>query len=457
MLANEIYPPSITKSTAQVAAELIVNRDPSEVHVPLCGDFKMLLALRSRGIHAEKLHGYDISLYSSVIGYLADPHKDLRDLGIEIHMPWPVEAASDLQRGAHALLGLKYEQLPASHFYGQNLRREIRARWRQYLAEIEGHLQSMLDLLGPINYEVMDHRDVMEAVAQIERSAVFIAPPPFKPATYRKAFPHVNVSWSKSIPLAWTRNALPEITDALTNTPAFALVYTGEDGAPLLWDNVLGLGKRDGQAEYLSANQPMDMARIEAKVSTKEPVRFEIYDDQEITEDTKLTFMEIDKETALYYRDLFIHRLGVTVSEMYLAMLLDGRLVTVIGINHARFMHHRTDYVSETFGISKSSHRYKRLGKLFMLALTTTEFRDFIKTHLRIGIRKPRGISTTSLTKHPEGKTDRGVMRVKSRVQLDDGTWKIVYVADFREQTFQEALAFWLRKHGKQTRQEEAA
>lgn len=454
---NTIYPPAITKGTAEVAAELLVQQGAEEIHVPLCADFRLPLALRSRGIPSDRIHTYDVSLYASLIGYLADPRKHVTDLEIAMDVPWDIDAGSDLQLAAHAILGMKYEQVRPGHFYAQNIRREVRARWKQYLAEIEDELKSVVDALGPIHYEVMDHRDVIEAVRDVSTASLFIAPPPFKAASYRKAFPYDKVRWGKKIPLAWTKYALPEITDALTDSKAFALVFTGEDGAPMAWDNVLGLGKKKGIAEYLSANRPLDMARIEAKVSSKEPVRFEIYDDQEITPETKLTFVEIDKETALYYRDLFVHRLGVTVSEMYLAMLLDGRLVTVVGINHARFMHHRTDYISETFGISRSSQRYKRLGKLFMLALTTTEFREFIKSHLRIGIRKPIGISTTSLTKHPEGKTDRGVMKVKSRVQLEDGTWKIVYVADFREQTFQEALAFWLHKHGKQTRQQEAA
>jgi len=453
MPPNVVYPATISKTTAEVCAALLIERNPNELHIPLVGDYRSALALRSRGFPAEKIHCYDVSLYASVIGFLADKTKKITDLEIQLDVPWPVEPVSDLQLGAHAILAMKYEQVKPLHSYNQNIRREMRVRWQQYLTEIENELQHLVDALGPISYEIMDHRDVMEAVADVKGAAIFLSPPPFKPASYRKAFPYDQVRWIGKLPLAWTKYALQEITDTLTGVPCFALVYTGENGAPLAWDNVLGLGKKKGQAEFLSANQPMDMARIEAKVSSKEPVRFEIYDDQEITEDTKLTFVEIDKETALYYRDLFIHRLGVTVSEMYLAMLLDGRLVTVIGINHARFMHHRTDYVSETFGISKSSHRYKRLGKLFMLALTTTEFSDFIKTHLRIGIRKPRGISTTSLTKHPEGKTDRGVMKVKSRVQLEDGTWKIVYVADFREETFQDALAFWLKKHGKQSRE----
>ena len=40
---------------------------------------------------------------------------------------------------------------------------------------------------------------------------------------------------------------------------------------------------------------------------------------------------------------------------------------------------------------------------------------------LKLWLHEPRGIQTTSITVHEEGKTDRGALRVVSRENLKDG------------------------------------
>ena len=104
--------------------------------------------------------------------------------------------------------------------------------------------------------------------------------------------------------------------------------------------------------------------------------------------------------------------------------------------------------VDGKIGITVSSKRYSRLGKMFMEMMTTSEFYAWTKRHTRQGIRKALGIQTTSLTKHPEGKTDRGVMKVVKREALSGGTWRLVYEARWRDESYKDALARWIKKHG---------
>ena len=65
---------------------------------------------------------------------------------------------------------------------------------------------------------------------------------------------------------------------------------------------------------------------------------------------------------------------------------------------------------------------------------------------------RPRGIQTTSITVHEEGKTDRGALKVVSREKLEDGRFRIIYRGYFRDDSFADVVSDWLKKHGERRR-----
>ena len=156
--------------------------------------------------------------------------------------------------------------------------------------------------------------------------------------------------------------------------------------------------------------------------------------------------------TALYYRDLFVHRLGATTADRGFLLLVDGQVMTAFGVFIQDFLQFRTRYLPEMFGITRSSTRYHRLGKLFMLLLTSGEMKKRLCDILKLWLHEPAGIQTTSITLHEEGKTDRGALKVISRENLDDGRFRIIYRADFRDDTFADVVTEWLKKHGERRR-----
>jgi len=156
--------------------------------------------------------------------------------------------------------------------------------------------------------------------------------------------------------------------------------------------------------------------------------------------------------TALYYRDLFVHRLGATTADRGFLLLVDGQVMTAFGIFIQDFLQFRVQYLPEMFGITRSSKRYHRLGKLFMLLLTSGEMKKRLCDILKLWLHEPRGIRTTSITVHEEGKTDRGALKVVSRETLDDGRFRIIYRGDFRDDSFVDVVADWLKKHGERRR-----
>lgn len=188
-----------------------------------------------------------------------------------------------------------------------------------------------------------------------------------------------------------------------------------------------------------------------AKSENKDSERvslYPIFNDDEITEDSKVQILEVDKDTCLYYRDLFVHKLGVAKAERYYLMMIDNKVVTAFGLHDREFNAMKSNYVDEVFGISVSSKKYKRLGKLFMMCLTSGDFKKHLMHKMNLGIRTLKGIKTSSKTSHHEGKTDRGVMRLIKREEQANGTFLVVYVGDFREDTYADCVKKWLKQYG---------
>ena len=133
-------------------------------------------------------------------------------------------------------------------------------------------------------------------------------------------------------------------------------------------------------------------------------------------------------------------------------MLIDGKVNTAMGLSMRDVFTMKTEYIGEVFGISRSSKRYKRLGKLFMMCLTSGDMKKFLMAKYNFGIREPKGIQTTSLTTYAEGKTDRSVMKLTHREILKNGQYRVIYKGDFREDTYSDCVKEWLRRWGNKKR-----
>src|ERR1019366_10235240 len=224
-----------------------------------------------------------------------------------------------------------------------------------------------------------------------------------------------------------------------------------EEEVPPPWKRLFGRPESKDKALWIIANRSMH-AHAENKTGFGDIRKLPIYDDHEITSASKFRVVMVGLPTALYYRDLFVHRLGATTADRGFLLLVDGQVMTTFGIFIADLLQFRTEYLPEMFGITRSSIRYKRLGKLFMLLLTSGEMKKRLCDILKLWLHEPLRIQTTSITVHEEGKTDRGALKMVAREKLDDGRFRIVYRADFRNDSFADVVDDWLKKHGERRR-----
>jgi hypothetical protein len=263
-----------------------------------------------------------------------------------------------------------------------------------------------------------------------------------------------NLKWNEPAIPQFDPKRFPEILQRLGEAKcATLLCRRGEwtEDVQLPWKRVFGRPESKDKALWIMANKTMQ-AHAENKTGFGDVRKFPIYDDHEITAESKFSVIMVGLPTVLYYRDLFVHRLGTTNADRGFLLLVDGQVMTAFGIFIQDHLQFRTEYLPEMFGITRSSKRYKRLGKLFMLLLTSGEMKKRLCDILRLWLHEPLGIQTTSITVHEEGKTDRGTLKMISRETLDDGRFRIIYRGDFRDDSFADVVSDWLKKHGERRR-----
>ena len=439
-------------------ARSYVAREIVRLHKPLInactGRFSVVAAAIKDGVPPSQVQASDIGLFSSLIGYLSDPSKSLDQLGIRILDPdlEPRDVKDELDFAAHIILILKLNQMKQTNLRGLYLREELRASWTKYRERVREELAALVESIKGIHYELADIWDIIERVRA--EDVTFFASVPHYARGYEKMFSAPNLKWNEPAIPQFDPKRFPEIMQRLGEAQCAAMLCRrGEwdEEVPPPWKRVFGRAESREKALWIIANRSMQ-AHAENRTGFGGVRKFPIYDNHEITPASKFQVMMVGLPTALYYRDLFVHRLGTTNADRGFLLLVDEQVMTTFGIFIADFLQFRTEYLPEIFGITRSSIRYKRLGKLFMLLLTSGEMKKRLCDILRLWLHEPRGIQTTSITVHEEGKTDRGALKVVSREKLDDGRFHIIYRGDFRDDSFADVVSDWLKKHGERRR-----
>jgi hypothetical protein len=431
--------------------------------LPCVGRFATLASMIGKGVPPEKVRASDVSLFSSLIGYLADPRKRYASLAVQLAPslhPFVEGTRTSIEEAAGVLLAIKYAQLTPTNLYLASIRREVRSRLTHYRDHLRACLEKLLEKIRGLHYEMADVTDVIRQAQLAENSFLYVNLPGYR-GGYDKMFAGLRqqITWSDPGFTEFDPASAKVTLAALTGASCTALAYVhhGKDSVPEGWHVLYAqpVGK-NGRTDFIASNHPSTERHAAFSIPDKDPRRLPIYDDEEITPQTTVQFLPVDRDTCLYYRDLFVHRLGATDALRHYLLLLDGRVVTAVGLDDRFYLAGKSEYLYETFGITKTSRRYARLGKLFMLLLTSGDTKRFFLAKRQFGLRDLRGIRTSSPTKHHEGKTDRSVMKLVSREPLKNGDgFLLVYKADFREDTWRDCLEFWLKRWGDKRRNDD--
>lgn len=161
--------------------------------------------------------------------------------------------------------------------------------------------------------------------------------------------------------------------------------------------------------------------------------------DYEIKEDSKVQVIPVKAAEAQYYRELWTHNFVGSSATFNRALLIDGYVAGVFGISKMA-----SDSVFVWY-VMKVPHKIYRLGRLcYMLA----QNRAFVDTLLdNIEQEKVTKMRTAMLTRYPENKEVRGIMKLVNRVEDKKNGYKLTYEAELVEgRSEQQTLQEWLRR-----------
>ena len=414
--------------------------------IPCCGQFAVAFVALQAGWKLEDISCSDVSLFSSILGCkLADIPID----SLEVR----IDGVSQRGDAAELLYNLKLHtsQAQAKYYYQEVAVRDIRERKEAHIASIARSLERFDNLAG-ISYTARDMFEVVDEALEDRDTIVWVNPPGYTRGYSRMFDTGGRVTWAEPPYREFIPNKYhDELREQARGKPALFIWYrydklAEEDKPFAVFADWKGTGGKT-RWDYTLSNRPEEFSKRIAppKVSPKGHHLAVLPFDYEITGKSLVGFVDVSRESACYYRDLFIHKLGVTNARHNRMLVLDGYVAGVVGFSSIEKIKHDAfdAYSDETYGICAASH-HSKLNRLLMMLIKSDEF---LSRNLDTVQFRSRGIATTCLSPYPEIKLNRGILKLVNREELKDGTYKLRYQAERTRQNYGEVLEEWLTKY----------
>ncbi len=417
---------------------------------PCVGTFGIIQAAVSAGWSPAKIVTSDISLFSSVLGFLA-AGESLDALNVTLagssNLLLPYLRGNDTKHGAAILLALWLANHDGKNAYLQRYVRELQYDLGGALDRLAARLETMLTPLQGLTYTIADAREEVMHWTIEPRAVISFAPPWYK-GGYAKMWSSPDVQWAAPVVPELTPDEAEEMSDALDTGQALSLLVRSLPKDEILPDAVAVLETgRDWTACILS-NQPERLpARCFRKALRFGHPRHPLWSGQEVTAESAVSVELLTLEEAQYCRELWTHLAVCGVGgQVSLGLLLDGKLAAVSNYTSLHLSRGQTDCLAEIFAIAAPNDIH--LARLMSACLLSYETRDLIDTRAGLRIYQPSGMTSKFLTPHPALSRLRGLMKLTEREQQKDGTFILSYRGEWHKRSWAQCLADWLKKNG---------
>ena len=429
-----------------------------KLYVPCAGRFTAAELAAYAGYDRANMVCSDISLFSSLLGY-AIAGRPLSELGIEFHDDFLDSELTPLlqtERAAGAICyALRWCQFGEGKYYEGLIKDQFVTERETHIDKFQADVDAMAERLAGAQYQVADMWDDIEAYRDDPEAVLFINPPGYAKG-YTKMFDTGGrVKWRAPGAVEFDpRTDHRRMYEMVMDRPALVVMYRYQAIEPDMVDHAVFASEYTAErADYILVNRARECPigfnrRKELQICpSKYPL---LPEGHEITEASRIDFVETKKQHALYYRDLFAHKLGVARSEGYFLALIDGYVFSVFGMMFGHVLRGVSDMVNESFGFSVPNERYRRLNKLLMMCLVSGSAQKFFRqcNKLEMSPYPINRFQTTCLSDVPELKINRGILKIVGRERMPNGTYKINYNADFNDKDFSDVLATWLKRDG---------
>lgn len=457
--------------TAKVLSEV----RPARVVIPCTGSFSLAWVAVEAGLEAYQITCGDISLYSTALGHAIMGDDFRLEIGEDSDISETLAPllAEPIDRAVAVMYAIRVCQYSGrdNKSYYRDRRIELVKNPQPYLAQLRENVIRLRAALKGLTFKAQDMWVTMEE--ELIAGTVNLINPPRYSGGYDRMFAGVDklFSWDEPECQQFTEKDYARLMDMLKDKPALSLMYYATDGADPAptwgkpWRSVfadrpstIGIASINW---IIANNDPAGIAANRSKIWAGKP-KFKMFTSA-MPEKPNFVAAKMDKQTGDYYRDLFIHRLEGSLSELYVGLFIDGCLMSVIGLHMADFRRGRVtkkgaktfrDCANLTFAFTCPNDVHARLHKLTLMSIVSSWFwDDLISRESWFPMRgRPKQLKTTMITDHPENKTARGILELDERDPQKEGGYKLSYSANVIERTREETIEIWRKKFGTLTK-----
>ena len=413
---------------------------------PCAGTFAMSNLAVQNGFRPEQIETSDVSMMPTVLGY-AITGQSLEPL--EIHAQgFDDKELLDPATVLYAQLYLRTSKSAGNEYY-HNILEDLRLRKKEHIADIERQISVIRNLLHGMSYRPLDMWAHMKEVLD-DPHALVIANPPTYFSGYEKFYDtQGKMTWKEpEYQLFNPETGHKQFYDLCMDAKALVICYQEKRPGEAVGHTIYArAGTRADLHAYITTNREEEAValangkKIKRQTESKlEPLDCSILPlDYEITEESKVQIVPVKAAQAQYYRVLWTHNFVGSSATWNRAVLIDGYVAGVFGLSKMA-----SDSIFVWY-VMKVPHEKYRLGRLcYMLA----QNKSFVDTLLdSIDQEKVVKMRTAMLTKYPENKEVRGIMKLASRTEDKKNGFKLTYEADLiKGRTEEQTLAEWIRR-----------
>lgn len=430
---------------------------------PCAGGFAMPLMALDAGWKPESMEASDVGLYSAIIGTTLDPNRSWDELAITLDgKPMDLGDGNKIDQAARALylqLLTRFEVKP-KYEYWLAIIEDLKRNEKEHTASIRERVLSMDQRLHGLRYQTIDLWEHMAKVQDDPHTVVSLNAPTFKNGFEQFFDTKGRLCWAEPTyeiydPEPGGKRQLKEFADAP------ALLVTQQQLEPGNEDYAVHARHLSlGQYVYMKSNRPEEIFEITGgpKVSVS-PGRMNessiwptLPYDYVISPKSAIDVLPCKATTAEYYKNFWLHRLQGKPNAYNLLILIDGMVAGVIGYSvdamarpFPRGKPWTADFALLRFAVGPHHETYRLTRLATMIALQRRTAQMVLEGSASVHLEASAGLLTVEMTRHPEIKGLRGLMKLIDKWEHPDG-FKLTYASPWDEGTHQECLQRWLAK-----------
>lgn len=399
----------------------------------------------------------DVTLFSSVLGYYISG-QNITELDVRVNG----ESIDDPVEILYDMIYYKNLKTQSGSFYGNNIIRDLEERKEYHKDKIKVALDTAKEHFKNknIKYKPMDLFDHLKEVYNDERAICVLALPTYK-GGYEKMFDTNGViTWKEPHYNIFDPDEdIQKLKDFLINAKCLVIFYEEKHTGETIFPPVLvRAGAKAGENAYFTVNNlekykelfknvvvPRKEQKLEKMNFPLLPINFEP-SEKDIVE-----VIDASQDVCNYYRSLLTHNFVGSSNSAGYAVIINGMIAGVFGYSKTfSTFFGGEDNKNDMFLVFSMSSPLKnyRLGRLLtMLACQKT-----IVYRICNDIEKTTylNVATTMITKYPESKQMRGLMKlVAKKYDAKTKMYRLKYKTELKNQTKEEVYKEWLAKEKK--------